>query len=72
MSFSKDGFRFLSSSADKSINLYDFKTMFDAQGNEEHVYGDFKINKKKKIVQPLTKYLSKLILGNVDHSPQEN
>ena len=46
--------------------------MFDSQGNEEHVYGDFRLNKSKKKVQPLTKYLSKLILGNVDHSSQEN
>jgi WD40 repeat protein len=70
VAFSKDGYKFLSSSADKSINLYDFKNMFEAQGSEEHVYGDFRLHKSKKKVQPLTKYLSKLIIGNVDHSPQ--
>lgn len=31
VSFSTDGSRFLSSSADKSVHLYDFKTMFDGQ-----------------------------------------
>ena len=46
--------------------------MFDGQDQDEHVYGDFRLNKKKRTVQPLTKYLSKLIIGNVDHSPQEN
>ena len=29
VSFSRDGTKFLSSSLDKSINLYDFKTMIE-------------------------------------------
>ena len=70
VSFSKDGQRFLSSSIDKTVNLYDFKTMFQEE-DEERVYGDFRLGKKQKRerVEPLTKYLSKLLVGNVDHSP---
>jgi WD40 repeat protein len=62
VSFSKDGQRFLSSSADKSIHLYDFKGMFDEQYSD-HVYGDFRLSKERQNIQPLTKYLSKYVIG---------
>lgn len=65
VSFSKDGQRFLSSSADKSIHLYDFKGMFDEQYSD-HVYGDFRLSKERKNIQPLTKYLSKYVIGTFD------
>ena len=71
VSFDKEGQRFLSSSLDQAINLYDFASVLEAQPEQDHVYGDFRLL-KKKAVQPLSKYLSKLILGNVDHSPKEN
>ena len=78
VSFSKDGSKFLSSSADKSIHLYDFKGAFDEE-HSEHIAGYYKLGKNKKQMQPLTKYLSKFItgtllidIGNVDHSPAED
>lgn len=61
VSFSRDGQRFLSSSADKSINLYDFRSMFEGE-DKEHIYGEFKLGKNKS-AQPITKYLSKTLIG---------
>lgn len=63
VSFSKDGQRFLSSSADKSILLYDFKEMF-VEEDEERIYGDFRLGKnKRQAPQPMTKYLSRSLIG---------
>lgn len=39
--------------------------------DEEHIAGDFRLGSKKKQhfqPQPLSKYLSKTVLGNVEHS----
>jgi len=64
-SFSRDGSKFLSSSADKSINLYDFQNMFQDE-QVEHIPGDFRLGKVKREVQPLTKYLSRHIIGTFE------
>lgn len=66
VSFSADGSKFLSSSADKTVNLYDFKNAFEKEDNEHEV---LKNNTK---LQPITKYMSKMVLGNVDHSLRSN
>ena len=50
--FSRDGLYFLSSAADKVINLYDFKESFD-QGEK---------------LQARIKFMSKLVIGMVDHN----
>jgi WD40 repeat protein len=63
VSFSPDGLRFLSSAADKSIHLYDFKSMFE--GDQQHLLGDFRLGKNKRALEPLNKYLSKSILGKI-------
>ena len=62
VSFSRDGRKFLSSSADKSINFYDFQSMLQDE-QVEHIPGDFRLGKARKEVQPLTKYLSRQFLG---------
>lgn len=54
VSFSKDGMKVVSSSEDKSINLYDFPTLLQ--------------NKHNTFQEPLQRYLSKGTLTNVDHS----
>ena len=64
VSFSKEGERFLSSSADKTVNLYDFKAMFQ-EIDQEHVSGDFRLGKNRKQHQPLSKYLSRTVLGRL-------
>ena len=51
LSFSSDGQRFVSSGDDKVINLYDF----------------YQALEQKKDQEPLHRYLSKCVLGNVDH-----
>lgn len=73
VSFNQDGQRFLSSSLDNSLNLYDFNTVLESQNHQDHVQGDFRLHsQKKRKVEPLSKYMSKHILGNVDHAPREN
>lgn len=54
VTFSYDGMRILSSSEDKTINLYDFPKMLE--------------NSKDSFQEPIERYLSKGTLGNVDHS----
>ena len=43
------------------MNLYDFQKAFQ----------DVALTEKQKL-EPLTKYMSKVVLGNVDHSSSEN
>lgn len=57
ISFSHDGFRFVTSGNDKIINLYDYQKVIEAQGSQD----------KGAQSEPMNKFFSQSQINNVDH-----